>query len=169
MNPTKTLTTIAGTAVSAVQGAIRTGGNVITRLQHRDPAPKDLDDVTIARKVESIVFRPEGAPKDKVDVNVVDGIVHLHGEVKNPAAKAAIESAVRAIPEVKGVESMLKLPKTRQAKKPRARTTPRTTQRFTRERKSAAAEPSPTELAGKREGRKAAPLGSKDPSDGVSS
>src|SRR4051812_5327655 len=31
--------------------------------------PKDLDDVGLARKVESIIFRDEDVPKGKIDVN----------------------------------------------------------------------------------------------------
>src|SRR3954463_4154085 len=46
--------------------------------------PKDLDDVAIARKVESVIFRGRRVAKGKVDVNVADGVVWLRGEVKTP-------------------------------------------------------------------------------------
>src|SRR5215207_7890692 len=45
----------------------------------RPRRPKDLDDVTIARKVESVIFRGQGVAKGKVDVNVADGVVWLRG------------------------------------------------------------------------------------------
>jgi osmotically-inducible protein OsmY len=71
-----------------------------------------MDDVTLARKVESIVFRPEGAPRGSVDVNVADGVVYLHGQVKRPEQIKALEKAVLDVPEVKDVENLLHLPKT---------------------------------------------------------
>ena len=46
-----------------------------------------MDDVTLTRKVETEIFRPKGAPKGKVDVNAVDGVVWLRGEVKNQSAE----------------------------------------------------------------------------------
>src|SRR5438067_279296 len=37
--------------------------------------PKDLDDVGLARKVETVIFRDEAVPKGKIDVNAADGVV----------------------------------------------------------------------------------------------
>jgi hypothetical protein len=139
--------------------------------------PKDLDDVTLARKVETEVFRGADAPKSKVNVNVVDGVVELRGEVKRPAHVKAIEGRVRAIPEVKGVENLLHLPKTpartRTDAPPSQRktATPKRQGAAARQRRTrkvsddqtdrvVEAEPSPKELADERKGRQAAPLGS---------
>ncbi len=85
---------------------------MVARVRNRNPAPKPLDDVTLARKVETKLFRPADAPKGKVDVDVANGIVTLCGEVKNPKQKASLQRAAEAIPEVQGVENLLKLPKT---------------------------------------------------------
>src|SRR5215213_5249443 len=74
--------------------------------------PKDLDDVAIARKVESIIFRDRKVAKGKVDVNVADGVVWLRGEVKTPDLVKQLEARAREIPEVNGVENLLHLPKT---------------------------------------------------------
>lgn len=94
--------TIAGGAVGIFNEA-RRGGS----------APKpDMDDITLARKVETEIFRPRGAPKGSVDVNVVEGVVYLRGEVKRPAQIKTLEARVREIPEVRGVENLLHLPKT---------------------------------------------------------
>lgn len=49
-----------------------------------------MDDVTLTRKAASEIFRGRGAPKSTVNVNVVDGVVSLRGEVKRPG-----ESEVR--------------------------------------------------------------------------
>jgi hypothetical protein len=137
--------------------------------------PKDLDDVTIARKVESVIFREPGVAKGKVDVNVADGVVWLRGEVKTPDLVKQLEAGAREIPEVKGVENLLHLPKT---PAPTRTDTPRSQRKTRRSRQSPAArkvtpravsderpappgaEPSPEELAARRKGRGPAPLGS---------
>jgi hypothetical protein len=75
-------------------------------------APKDLDDVGLARKVETIIFRDDDVPKGHIDVNCVNGVVWLRGEAKTPEMIKELERQTAAIPEVNGVENMLHLPKT---------------------------------------------------------
>jgi hypothetical protein len=139
--------------------------------QRRQARPKALDDVTITRKVESVLFRDGSVDKGKISVNTVDGIVSLRGEAKNPDAIKSIEATVQAIPEVKQVENLLHLPKTApSAKKTRksAAASPRqrAPKRTTAERAPAtpAAEPAPKDLAERGEGRQPAPLGANDDS-----
>jgi hypothetical protein len=74
--------------------------------------PKDLDDVSLARKVETIIFRDENVPKGKIDVNAAEGVVWLRGEAKTPEMIKALATEAQAIPEVKKVENLLHLPKT---------------------------------------------------------
>jgi hypothetical protein len=82
------------------------------RPRPRKP-PKDLDDVTIARKVENEAFRDlEGVDHGKVDVNVAEGVVWLRGEVRTPELIKELEARTAAVPEVRGVENLLHLPKT---------------------------------------------------------
>ena len=100
----------------ATDRGIGLAGSVMRR------GPKDLDDTTIARKVESEVFRLPAVQKGKIDVNVADGIVYLRGTAKNPSQVKAIVAKARAIPEVRDVENLLHLPKT-PARRPRARRT----------------------------------------------
>jgi hypothetical protein len=143
----------------------------------RSSTPKDLPDVTIARKVESIVFRGEDRPKDKVDVNVVDGEVYLRGQVKTPDLINTLEAEARQIPEVKEVHNLLHLPNTpaptradtpRRAQKSRRTTAkkPRTEPRRLNADKSvqedAHVDQRPEDLAAAGKGRPAAPLGSQD-------
>jgi len=73
---------------------------------------RDYDDVTLARKVESEIFRPQDAPKGSVDVNVENGVVHLRGEVKNVERMKELEAAARNVDGVKDVNNLLHLPKT---------------------------------------------------------
>jgi|SRR5579884_1477752 len=147
------------------------------RALHVRPAPKPgMDDVTLARKVETEIFRGAGAPKASVDVNVVDGVVWLRGEVKRPQQIRELERRASAVAEVRGVENLLHLPKT---PAPTRADTPRRQQRTRSSTRRAAprrlqgrvtddrsdgpvreAEPSPAEHAAAREGRTPAPFGS---------
>jgi hypothetical protein len=133
----------------------------------RRPAkPKQLDDVTITRKVETVLFRTDSVEKGKIDVNTADGVVWLRGEAKTPEQIKELEAKALAIPEVKQVENLLHLPKTpppsRARAKGKAPARKRAPKRTTSERRAAStagAEPAPKELAKKRQGRRPAPLG----------
>jgi osmotically-inducible protein OsmY len=87
------------------------GGKAGALTNRQAPKP-GMDDRTLKAKVESVVFRDADAPKGSVDVDVVDGVVELRGEVKNPEAKKALESQARSVPEVRDVRNLLHLPKT---------------------------------------------------------
>jgi osmotically-inducible protein OsmY len=77
------------------------------RATHPTEQPKDLDDATLAHKVESEVLRtaPEG-----ITVNAEDGIVVLRGEVAAPERMSELARAVLRVPGVTGVENLLHLP-----------------------------------------------------------
>jgi BON domain len=136
--------------------------------------PKDLDDVGLARKVETVIFRDATVPKGKIDVNAADGVVWLRGEAKTPEMIKELEQQASSIPEVKKVENLLHLPKTpaptRTDTPPTQRRTRSSTSRptaarkvetgVTNERLSAHGEDLPVEAAHQGEGRKPAPLGS---------
>ena len=131
----------------------------------RAARPKPLDDVTITRKVESVLFRHEPVEKGKITVNTAKGIVTLRGEAKTPEQIKALEAMTRDVPEVREVENLLHLPKTPARRPRRPKATPKPTpKRTTAERPptTPAAEPSPNELAERGEGRKPAPLGASD-------
>src|SRR5437868_2196041 len=160
------------------RGVISGTFGAVQSVRHMRAKPKPgMDDVTLARKVETEIFRPAGAPKGSVEVNVVDGIVYLRGEVKRPDQMAEIEARARKIPEVRSVENLLHLPKTparTRADSPgRARRTgapsrpggPRKTTPRARsnEQHAAPAECSPREAAADGAGRRPAPFGSKEP------
>ena len=71
---------------------------------------KEFDDTTLARKVESEIFRDADAPKGQVDVNVVDGVVYLRGELEEPELIEALAEKTRNVSGVKGVENLLHTP-----------------------------------------------------------
>ncbi|MDQ3933670.1 MAG: BON domain-containing protein [Actinomycetota bacterium] len=156
---TRFLRGIASTVAGKVE-AFRKGSN--------DPKP-GMDDVTLARKVETELFRDEDAPKGKVDVSAVDGVVELRGEVKRPDDVKGLEARARAIPEVRDVRNLLHLPKTpsptradsppSHQKRGQTRRAGRFSATETAEREVDGAEPSPKERAATGEGRGPAPLG----------
>ncbi|MDQ3609204.1 MAG: BON domain-containing protein [Actinomycetota bacterium] len=171
-------------ALGVARGGARVGGEVVSGALGRvraGGAKTDMDDVTLAHKVETELFRGADAPKGSVNVNVVDGVVQLRGQVKRPADVKALEARARAVPEVRDVDNLLHLPKTpsptrtdsparqRKTGKSTKRTTAATRPRTGRKRTTAepdgvkdAGEPTPDELATRREGRQPAPMGSQD-------
>src|SRR4051794_26898670 len=175
----RTLDTVRGgigQATKVGRGVTNQGVALGKKVANRNPEPKqDMDDVTLARKVETEIFRPQGAPKGKVDVNAVEGVIWLRGEVKNQAQIEKIEAQVRAIPEVRGVENLLHVPKTPApsrtrggAKKTTAKRSASQGKRFERGQtsekpKSTKKDPLPKEAAAASSGRKTAPLGAQDP------
>jgi hypothetical protein len=124
--------------------------------------PKDLDDVGLARKVETVIFRDQSVPKGKIDVNAADGVVWLRGEAKTPDMIKALERQAAAIPEVDKVENLLHLPKT-PARRPaptRQQRTRKVETGITNEGRTAHGEDLPVEAAHEGKGRQPAPLGS---------
>lgn len=75
-----------------------------------EPKPQP-DDVTLARKVETEIFRADDAPKGQVNVNAVDGVVELRGEVE-PDLVAELESKARKVQGVRDVRNLLHTPGT---------------------------------------------------------
>jgi hypothetical protein len=74
---------------------------------HGDPP----DDVTLARKVESVAFRAAHTPKGHVVVNAERGVVHLRGQLETDDQIEALVSATKAIDGVKDVKNLLHTPR----------------------------------------------------------
>lgn len=68
---------------------------------------KDYDDVTLARKVESELFRPSDVPKGSISVNVNDGVVELRGELPDQQQIDELGEGARKIAGVKDVRNLL--------------------------------------------------------------
>jgi osmotically-inducible protein OsmY len=82
------------------------------RLRHRHEEPKDFDDVTLARKVETEIFRDADVPKGRINVNAREGVVELRGELDSPDLIEALVEKTRKVQGVRGVENLLHLPGT---------------------------------------------------------
>ena len=75
-----------------------------------EPQPSQTaqpDDVTLARKVETEIFRDKDVPKGHINVNAEAGVVFLRGRVNSEKQIAELEQEVREIPGVRGVENRL--------------------------------------------------------------
>ena len=70
----------------------------------------EVDDVTLARKVESELFRSDDVQKGNVDVNVEFGRVVLRGEVERAELIDDLVARARAVDGVSDVESLLHTP-----------------------------------------------------------
>jgi osmotically-inducible protein OsmY len=68
------------------------------------------DDVTLARKVESEIFRDADVPKGQINVNVEDGVVYLRGELEQRDLIDDLEAQARKVQGVLGVENLLHAP-----------------------------------------------------------
>jgi osmotically-inducible protein OsmY len=88
------------------------GAGTWQRLRHRSDAPKDLDDASLAHKVETEVFRAPDVPKGQINVNAQHGVVQLRGEVPTPEMIAELVERTRAVRGVESVENLLHLPGT---------------------------------------------------------
>ena len=74
---------------------------------------KPLDDLTLAHKVESQLYRRAGIPKGQVSVNVEDGgVVFLRGVLDHQDDIARAADAARRIAGVRAVENLIHAPGT---------------------------------------------------------
>jgi hypothetical protein len=70
----------------------------------------DLDDTTLAHKVETILFRDRDVPKGQINVNAENGVVFLRGQVERPELVEGLEARVRKVRGVRGVTNLLHVP-----------------------------------------------------------
>ncbi len=100
------------TVQTAAQAASSQAQGVAARVQNAatggDSAPDD--DVTLTRKVESEIFRDNDAPKGQVNVQAVNGVVELRGELSDRATIEDLEAKARKVTGVREVRNMLHLP-----------------------------------------------------------
>jgi osmotically-inducible protein OsmY len=70
------------------------------------------DDLTLKNKIETELFREPDAPKGSVNVDVVDGVVTLRGEVDRPDLVRDLEAKARSITGTRDVNNLLHTPGT---------------------------------------------------------
>ncbi|MFL5920721.1 MAG: BON domain-containing protein [Gaiellaceae bacterium] len=95
---------LAGRASSQARG-------LAAKATHLREEPKPQpDDVTLARKVETEIFRDAEVPKGQINVNAEDGRVVLRGEVESSEMIEELVSKARKVQGVQDVESLLHTP-----------------------------------------------------------
>jgi osmotically-inducible protein OsmY len=81
----------------------------VPKVEEKRPQP---DDVTLARKVETEIFRDADVPKGQINVNAENGVVVLRGEVGKPELISDLEEKTRKVQGVREVENLLSTAKT---------------------------------------------------------
>jgi hypothetical protein len=99
--------TRARRAESHALGIARRTVNAARRGQ-REP----LDDVTLAHKVESELYRRARVPKGHISINAEDGFVFLRGVMERQEDIERVGAAARQIAGVRAVENLIHLPGT---------------------------------------------------------
>jgi osmotically-inducible protein OsmY len=95
-------------AASKAKGAVATATSSVPGTHKID----DVDDVTLARKVETEIFRDADAPKGQVSVDVQAGVVHLRGTVADDSWIDRLGDGAKKVDGVKGVNNLLHRPGT---------------------------------------------------------
>jgi osmotically-inducible protein OsmY len=73
---------------------------------------ENADDVTLARKVETEIFRAPDAPKGDVSVDVQAGVVYLRGTVADEEWINRLADEAKKVDGIKGVKNLLHRPGT---------------------------------------------------------
>ena len=91
--------------------AIKRTTKAFSKATHlREQEKAQPDDVTLARKVESKIFRDADVPKGQINVNVEDGVVYLRGELEQPDLIEDLGTQARKVKGVRAVENLLHVP-----------------------------------------------------------
>ena len=95
----------------AIKGTVAQTHALKQKATHLREEPKPQpDDVTLARKVETEIFREPDVPKGKINVNAENGKIVLRGEVDSPELIDDLVSKARKVQGVQEVESLLHTP-----------------------------------------------------------
>jgi hypothetical protein len=92
----------AGRAVAAEAYGLKQKATHIKEEEKPQP-----DDVTLARKVETEIFRDADVPKGKINVNAEGGVVFLRGEVDDPDLINDLAKSAAKVQGVREVENLL--------------------------------------------------------------
>ena len=93
------------------RGVAAEAQGVAQKVTHLSEEPKPQpDDVTLARKVETEIFRDADVPKGKINVNAENGVVYLRGEADTQQMIDDLAERARKVQGVQGVENLLHLP-----------------------------------------------------------
>jgi BON domain-containing protein len=91
-----------------LRGAVATATPSVPGMHKVD----DVDDVTLARKVETEIFRAADAPKGDVSIDVQAGVVYLRGTIADEGWIDRLGDGAKKVDGVKGVNNLLHRPGT---------------------------------------------------------
>ena len=99
-------------AIKRIVGLSQQGrGRLAAKATELREGPKPQpDDVTLAHKVESEIFRDADVPKGQINVNAEEGKVVLRGEVESAEMIDELVSKARKVQGVQEVENLLHTP-----------------------------------------------------------
>jgi BON domain-containing protein len=83
---------------------------VAHKMAPTTPAGEPPDDITLAHKVETEIFRAPDAPKGRVSVNAENGVVFLRGALDDPQWIARLGDEASRVPGVSAVRNLLHAP-----------------------------------------------------------
>ena len=107
---------LIGVAVAVAYGARKlVGGDSRSDLPSPEvkptapagPTDPKLNDPALKAKVESELFRDNEVPKEKVLIDVADGVVTLRGELDDAQRANALAEAAKTIDGVRAVDNLL--------------------------------------------------------------
>jgi osmotically-inducible protein OsmY len=98
---------VSSAASQATAQASKVAGRAQSAVRSATPGDADHDDVTLARKVETEIFRAADAPKGQVSVNAENGVVFLRGELEDASWIERLGSAAEQVDGVKAVRNLL--------------------------------------------------------------
>jgi osmotically-inducible protein OsmY len=96
----------AAAAIAAAVAVLLNRRRIADAAKRRVRAGAATDDVSLARKVETHIFRPHDAPKGDVSVDVEAGVVYLRGTADD-TWRERLGREAREIPGVIGVKNLL--------------------------------------------------------------
>jgi osmotically-inducible protein OsmY len=102
-----TIGAVVGIAVAVLLNRRR----IADAVKRRARATAATDDVSLARKVETHIFRPHDAPKGDISVDVDAGVVYLRG-VADDRWRERLGAEALQVPGVTGVKNLLHAPGT---------------------------------------------------------
>jgi osmotically-inducible protein OsmY len=95
-------------AAGKAKGAVATATPRVPGTHRLD----DADDATLARKVETEIFRAPDAPKGDVSIDVQAGVAYLRGTVADEAWIERLADDAKKVDGIKGVNNLLHRPGT---------------------------------------------------------
>ena len=104
----------ASSAASAVSSQAHSAAGTMKGVAHAVTPHRheDMDDMTLADRVRSEIFRASDAPKGDVSVDVQAGVAYLRGEVADQDWIDRLGKEARKVQGIQGVKNLLHAPGT---------------------------------------------------------